>query len=154
MHRLIKERFEGYLEGALLAGEQREFEQHLEACGECRREFELLRRHSALLRGLRPVETVEPVPGFYARLQDRIEAQRRSSIWYSFLQPSLVRQLAYSGVVALMLLGAYILTESSERPVPLAPEAEIVATDQSAEMGRDRSRDRDTILVTLATYED
>jgi hypothetical protein len=138
-----------------VAGELREFEQHLKGCGECRREFELLMRHSTLLQALRPAETVEPVPGFHARVLDRIETQRRTSFWYPFLQPSLMRQLAYSGIVTLLLLGAYIFTESSERSGRVsAPEAEIVAVDQAAEMGQDRSQDRDTILVTLATYED
>ena len=114
MHRLI----EDHLEEALSRGglpETHPARLHLNECGECRTEVDGMREHSALLRDWAAPEEMDPHPGFYARVWERIEAQRPVSIWGLFTESIWGRRLATASLSAALLLGGYVI--SSERAV-------------------------------------
>jgi predicted anti-sigma-YlaC factor YlaD len=155
MHRLIKDRLEDQLKGAPETVPP-ECEQHLKICEECREELNLMQEQSYLLQGLRPAaEAAEPRPGFYARVMERVEAQQRASIWNVFLEPVFGRRLAAASMTLMLLLGGYLaFSEREPAWAPDGPEAIMAVEEHSGDLGVDQERDRDTILVNLATYRE
>jgi hypothetical protein len=157
MHQPIQEGLEDYLSGNTETRTYRELEAHLAACPTCREELAPLRAHSRLLRTLRAPEDVEPRPGFYARLMDRIESQTRPTFWADFLEPVFARRLMVSSALLLLLLGGYLFT--TDIPVTgqdaATPEAILATHDEPASnFGIDREQDRDKVLVNLTTYSE
>jgi len=152
MHQPIRERLEDYLSGMDEAS-RREFEGLLAENDSSRREVEEMRRQAELLGVLRASEPVEPSPGFYARVLDRVESARPASVWDVFLQPVFARRLAYGSLALLLVLGT--LTASAVRePAVAAISPEMILGEQpvSPAFGRDQQRDRTVVLVNLATY--
>ena len=82
MHRIVEDGLEDYLAGRVL----RDFEVHVENCGECRGELEEIGFVSSLFRESfeAPAVEVVPSPGFYARLSESIEARKPVSPWAFF----------------------------------------------------------------------
>ena len=116
MHRLIENHLEGVLtEGALPEA----VEQHLRECKGCREEVGLMQEHTALLREFSVADNVtdelEPRPGFYARVWERIEQQRPVSIWGLFTDSVWGRRLAAASLSVALVMGAYVV--SSERTI-------------------------------------
>jgi len=87
MHDFIKDDLEAYLEGKDKSVLPESFQAHLEACRECRNKIEQMRDQATVLRALRSKQDFHPDPGFYARVMNRINSQRRASIWAAFLDP-------------------------------------------------------------------
>ncbi len=154
MHGLIRDRLEDYLLGG--PGKvSPEFEQHLRTCYECREELSWMQDQSQLLRVLAPPRDLEPAPGFYARVMDRVDAQAGTSIWNGLLDPIFGRRLVATSAALAALLGGYLaFTETRVTPLANAPESIMAVDDHPPGLGQDRQRDRDTILVTLATYRE
>lgn len=154
MHGLIKERLEEYLRGGPGSKVPPEFNQHLRDCEDCREEVSWMQEQSQLLRVLAPPRDIDPAPGFYARILDRIEAQQTPSIWSVFLDPIFGRRLAATSLAMACLLGGYLaFTEAGERTHAAANAETIMAVEEHPPgLGVDRQRDRDTMLVTLAAY--
>jgi len=154
MHQPIKERLEQYLGGTEGAEGVRAIESHLAHCPECAHEVEQMRRQAAFLRLLRPDAVIEPRPGFYARVWERIEAQRSCSIWSLLLDPALAKRLAFASLGLLVLLSALAVSLDTEPAIPpSAPVMLIVEDPIGPPLGADPAQDRDVVLVNLATYE-
>ena len=156
MHGLIRDHLEEYLRGGSERKLPWEFEQHLRTCDECRGELGLMQEQSQLLRALAASREVNVAPGFYARVLDRIEARQNQSVWNVFLDPAFGRRIVATCVTLVVFLGGYLVfTESrSAEPAPLNAESIMAVEDHPPGLGQDRQRDRDTILVTLATYHE
>ena len=156
MHSLVKEHLEELLAAEGTRTSDAGANAHLAGCDACRRELDALRAQAAIFQSLRPSTGAEPRPGFYARLMDRIEAQRRPSFWGAFLEPGFSRRIVFASLIFLVLFGGYLA--SSERAVPLmvsGPEVIMADTAQPvSEIGSDPQQDRDAILVTLTTYQE
>lgn len=156
MHSLVKERLEELLAAEGSTVSDAGVAAHLSGCEACRRELEAMKGQAATIRSLRPVNDAEPFPGFYARLMDRIETERRPSFWGEFLEPGFARRIVYASLVFLVLFGGYLV--STERAVPVmasAPETIMADSAQpTSEIGIDQQQDRDRILVTLTTYQE
>jgi len=156
MHRSIKALLEEYLGGTVDAAGRREMERHLSACESCRREVEGMRGMARLLQVLRPGAEEAPAPGFYARVLERIESQRVASIWELLMEPVFARRIAYASLMLILLFSALLLT-GGEQAGPAyyyqSPEAILAAEPVSPYLGDDINRDRDVMLVNLATYE-
>src|ERR1039458_9584271 len=72
MHAVIRESLEEFLSGALDPAALREVEAHLATCSSCREEVRAMQDLSGMLVSLRADEVVEPAPGFYARVVERV----------------------------------------------------------------------------------
>jgi hypothetical protein len=114
-----------------------------------------------MLRSLRSVEDDGPIPGFYARVKERIEDQGRVSIWSIFLQPSFGRRLAIASATLVVLLGTYLVTtepgDQSTASIPSVatdmvstPAPEASAVDDSLQ----QQRQRNAVLVDLASFHE
>ena len=162
MHEPIRDNLEEYLKGSV-GRVPRDFQRHLEACGDCANELQEMEAQAELLHALRPGKEIEPSAGFYARVMDRIEAQGRASIWSVLLEPAFGRRLAVASAMLVVLLGTYfVATELSEPMVAVAPT--MATTIQSpadlalqASAGQDslqQQRQRDEVLVNLASFHE
>jgi len=161
MHRLVRDHIEEVvagLEGASVA-------EHLKACAECRHDVLAMRAHSAALRELRAPDDVEPQPGFYARVMERIESQGPASIWNLFIESAFGRRIAVASLALALLLGMYVISSERGTDQPLvagqqaqpaavlgedAPGRVITQMDQSS---LDKSSN-DAVLVNLVTYHE
>jgi anti-sigma factor RsiW len=126
MHPPIENELERHLEGRPTSSA---FAAHLEACAECREELSIYSEHSELFRTLRVEESVQPAPGFYARVMNQIESQIKPSVWDLFVQP-FGRKFAYASLALLAVLAAVLFTAEAPQPqvVAKAPET-ILATE-------------------------
>jgi hypothetical protein len=134
---------------------------HLQQCDGCRGEIEAMRRHAMALRQLR--SGAEPRPGFYARVMERIDAQRAGSIWNVFSESPFGRRLALASMALAVLLGVYLVTSeqftdpaNANQPVQII-SATLPGEDQPASnvrfvSGSSGMPDRDAVLVNLVTY--
>jgi anti-sigma factor RsiW len=155
MHGLIRGRLEEYLKGVPDKKVPQEFEQHLRECDSCREEVSWMQEQSRVLRALAAPRDIEPAAGFYARVLNRIEAQQSTSIWSVFLDPIFGRRLVATSLTVAVLLGGYVaFREVANPPSVNDAEAIIAVQEHPPGLGQDRQRDRDTILVTLATYNE
>jgi anti-sigma factor RsiW len=157
MHGLIKDGLEDYLRGVPGRKLPLEFEEHLRSCEECREEVSWMQEQSRLLRGLAPGRDVEASPGFYARVMERIEAQQGSSIWSALLEPVFGRVLAVASLALVCVFAGYLAINEAriaEQAAAFPSEGAVLMVGEHPQgLGQDRQRDRDTMLVTLATYQ-
>lgn len=153
MHEPVKERLEEYLHGS---PPSLEVEEHLRNCPGCREEVEAMRMQTLLLRDFKSSREVEPAAGFYGRVMGRIDSQPRPSAWTLFGESLFAQRLAYASAAFLILLGSFFIssTETAEAYAASDPEA-ILAGHEAPEpvSMEDPQRDREAILVNLATYE-
>jgi hypothetical protein len=155
MHGLIRERLEDYLRHTPGKPVPFEFEEHLRTCTHCREELSGMEEQSQMLHVLAPARVMDPPAGFYARVLDRIEARRNASIWSVFLEPAFGRRIMAASLASAVLLGGYLAYTESQHATPARePEAVMAVEEHPPGLGLDRQRDRDTILVTLATYQE
>jgi len=152
MHQPVTERLEEYLHGS---GAFPDVEEHLDKCVECRKEVNGMRAQAAMLR--RALRTdVDPAPGFYARVMNRIESQARPSVWSLFGESIFAKRLAYASATFLVLVGVVFMS-STQPDQPLAssdPEVILAGPDRYTPVTMDDGpRDREVVLVNLATYQ-
>jgi len=150
MHRLIQD----HLEEVLAESNGEELgpaAKHLAECSECREEVSILRGHATMLRTLRAGdENLAPRPGFYARVMERIEAQRPIDIWQLFFDSAFGRRIAMFSMALALIFSLYLV--SSERlaqPVTISVEDHPGMTLSKAGLP-----DKDTVLVDLVTYRE
>ena len=161
MHEPIANHIEAYLTRSDSTRLPAEFTAHLVSCGECRDELAAMERHSRVVRVLKPVPDVEPTPGFYARVMERIEAQRPLSMWTIFLQP-FGQRIAFASLALAILMGVYLFsTEPGVFATPTmaihqtTPDEILPGEDQPGiVLGHSADQDRGTVLVNLATYQE
>jgi len=130
---------------------RREFEAHLKTCPECRNEVLGMQDISGLFDSLRPPESVEPAPGFYARLSERLEVSRRPSFWNLLsLDPAFGRRVAFASLLTLAVVGSYLVSRENEYASgPSSPETVMAIEQHHSDEG---TGDRDMMLATLASY--
>src|SRR5262249_52878048 len=145
MHRPMEEGLESYLAGRPEA----QFVEHVAQCAECREMVMRMEEQAKLLRVLKGPAEIEPAPGFYGRVMDRIETQREFSIWGVFLEPLFARRLIYASAALTVLLGVFLFTspkDDDDRFGPSTPEM-ILAEDAPPPQPN-------VVLVQLTTYEE
>jgi len=149
MHRIVQDRIEEVL--AESVGENSPASAHLAECGECRAEISALRRQASMLRTLRVAEELSPRPGFYARVMERIEAQRPIDIWQLFFDSAFGRRVAITAMAMAVLFGVYLISsESVAPPVTISLEAD----QPGIALPKVGPPDKDAVLVDLVTYRE
>lgn len=112
MHSILSENLENYLDGRLPRADRTSLEAHLEGCLSCREALEEARQSSVLVKALFDVDdsdnTLQPAPGFYVKVRERIEAAQALSRWW-ILHPAF-RQVAFASVMLVALVGGYSWT--------------------------------------------
>jgi anti-sigma factor RsiW len=146
MHQSIRNNLEEYLKDHR-SEVPAEFHRHLGGCPECRSELGRLEEQSGLLRSLKTQEA-EPRAGFYARVMERIEAQKQFSIWSVFLQRKFGFRLAVASGMLAALLGVYLVASESGAPETFASPAVTVQSTIQPSL----AQQRDALLVDLASY--
>jgi len=154
MHRLIQDRLEEVLretERVENSPAAAHLAAHLSECHECREEVAAMRRHASAIRSLRVKDdTLAPRAGFYARVMERIEAQRPIDIWQLFFDSAFARRIAMASMAMTVLFGLYLV--SSERlaqPVAISTEENQPGMTLAAGLP-----DKDAVLVNLVTYRE
>ena len=155
MNEILRENLEALLAGDLKETERTRLEQHLNSNAADREELEAFRETSLLLRELRPQDGAEwePAPGFYARVSQRIDRERRVPFWQVFLEPAVARRLAFAGLMWLLLLGTYtvaydgVALESNPHTI----EAMLMSrpSNYDVRLGADLERNRNSMLAVV-----
>lgn len=154
MHEPVVSRLEDILNGD---GPFADVEAHLKNCADCRKDVDAMRMQAALFRSLRAPREVEPDGVFYARVMNRIEGQQKPSPWSLFGESLFAKRLAYASAMFLVAAGSVLVTGAGqEEPLAVAaPEYIFAGEVHPAPVSmEDPQRDRDVILVKLATYQD
>ncbi len=157
MDDLMKENLEDHLAG-MLAGERKaEFESYLAQHPKAAEELVRFEESADLLRELRPEEddamSLHPAAGFYGRVMRQVEEESGVPFWMVFLEPFLLRRLAFASLMWLALLGSYIV--ASEAPDPGNPHvAEHILTrpptpEYRVRLGSDLDENRDSMLSVM-----
>ena len=162
MHSILVEHLEGYLSGTLAPAERQQLEAHLAECGSCRMEWEALRQSSEWLREMvcppPPAMDLEPAPGFYGRVIDRIEQDRSVPFWTLLVNTGFGRQVAFACLVLLALVGGLVLATDQtdyrakhfrERILAIHP-----TPAPSPRLGPNLERNRDAMLAALVVRAD
>src|SRR5262249_8343438 len=125
----------------------REFTAHLESCAECRAEVREMLELSGVLRAVRDPEPFIPSPKFYARVTERIEAQRPRSFWSLFwLEPAFGKRIAFASLMTWAILESYLIPRETEYPTN-PRSLEVIMPQQAT------GENPDTMLATLASYQ-
>jgi anti-sigma factor RsiW len=157
MHAAVIDSLEEYLSGTLNAADRQRVEAHLKQCEICRDEIAGMEDMSLLLGALRSGEAVEPDPGFYARVMQRVEqdAPARRTAGGSLanlfaFDLAIGRRLAFAALLTLAILGSFLVfRETGYAPTP-SPET-IMAQQDSPSF--DSAPGHDAMLLTLTAYE-
>ena len=185
MHRIIRDHLEQVLAGPGSAPEH-PAGKHLAECAECRDRVALMREQAAVLRQLRVAgreAEIEPRPGFYARVLERIEMQGPGSVWALFFDSLFGRRIAMASLALALLVGVYVVSsEQNSQPemagVAALPQA-ILVSDIVSDLPQDLpgvfsdsafsggifpdkgqprlvtgAPDQDAVLVNLVTYRE
>ena len=157
MHGSIRDCVEALLAAGKTAGQQDgllsdDVLGHLSSCDDCLAEVELMKEQAVLFRSLRPTEEVEPAPGFYGRVLQRIEDRTTTSMWSVLIYSSFGKRLMYGSLSAALVLGTYVVTlESLDGHLQ---QGGAVAFDDRNEAPVFGSQDeqRDAVLENFAAY--
>jgi predicted anti-sigma-YlaC factor YlaD len=169
MHRIIRDHLEQVL-GERPPAPEHPAGKHLAECEECRDAVAAMREQAAMLRQWRAAhaEMVEPRPGFYARVLERIEAQTPSSVFTLFFDSLFGRRIAMASLALALLLGVYVISsEQMAEPqiagIDVSPQATLVSempqdfpvlSDDSQPRLVRGTPDQDAVLVNLVTYRE
>jgi anti-sigma factor RsiW len=152
MHQPVRDGLEDYLAGKPVPSDN--FDRHLKACTECATELEILREQTRLLALLRVSETLEPAPGFYGRVINRIERHAQPSMWSLLREPALGRRIAVASAALALMISAYIVSTEPFRAIPAS--SGVVAIQQLSQQDSPAAaaQDRDTVLASLASFQE
>jgi len=151
MHGSIRERLEELLAARGAVGEKR-VAKHLASCAECSDELMSMQAQAALLRTLRPSDDMEPAPGFYARVMQRIEERAKDSIWAGLLYSPFAKRLVYASLTLAVMLGTYVIAQEA-RDGHLGYENTVAqSTHTDPPVFGDQAQQRDAVLANFAAH--
>lgn len=147
MHGFIRNRLEDLLSSEQTAAE-RDLTDHLAACSDCVAEIQTMQSQSALLRTLRVPEELEPAPGFYARVMQRIEERAKETIWGALIGSPMFSRVAYASLTVALVLGSYMIAAETRDGHLIAG---ITAHNDALVVG-DVTQQRDAVLENFASH--
>lgn len=154
MKKPIMNELERYLSGQLSGEALQKFEAELERSPQERADVGGFREHAEWMKTLRPDREMDPAPGFYARVLERIESQAANSFWAIFFEPWFARKLAYASLALLVLLSSAAISASMSRAMHEAVPFEfITGSVLPPAPGEDREYDRRVVFESLSTFQ-
>lgn len=150
MHSLIRERLEDVLAGRHTEPVRR----HLAECEECREHVAEMTANAQALRLLRAPAAVEVRAGFYARVLERIDAQRPAITWRSFFESAFALRIALASLALVLMVGTYLYTNDDEPEIARAVQSESIHNDDVSIIEAGQLRDPDAVLASLASYQE
>jgi hypothetical protein len=154
MHQPVLNHLESYLQDV----PSRELQSHIAGCPDCREQVDLLREQSALLRTLSAPAVPELRAGFYGRVIARIESQAKPGFWSLLLEPAFGRRLVYGSLSLVILMSVYLVAIEPATNTVASSSPEMILSqpvlDKRQPIGVNPQRDRDTVLVNLATFSE
>lgn len=104
-----------------------------------------------LLTALR-AEEMEPAPGFYARVLQRIEERQIDSFWAFFVDSPISKRLVLASLTIALALGSYVV--SAERHETTAPQNVVAfnGTHYDAPVMGSQAEQRDAVLENFAEH--
>jgi hypothetical protein len=153
MHESIRRRLEELLDAGSSVWGNDIPDEHLAVCPECSAEIAAMRDQAMVLRSLRAPEEVEPLPGFYARVMQRIEGGYVRSVWTIFADSPFGTRLAYASLTVAIILGSYVV--SAERRDGHLRTETVVAQDVHYDppVTGDLAHQRDAVLENIAIHQ-
>jgi hypothetical protein len=132
---------------------------------------------TVLLQSLRAPEGIAPRAGFYGRVMDRVESQRKTSIWSVFLEPAFSFRLAAASLALMLLMGVALYTGGSDveeqvafdqppaqsqvvfvnnenEPAPALVNGSVDALHAAPVSMMDAEHGREVVLVDLVSYQE
>jgi hypothetical protein len=106
-----------------------------------------------MLRVLRPPDEVEPAPGFYARVLQRIEDYPVRSIWLAFAESSIGKGLAFASLTVALVLGGYVITEEARDGHISGARVVAQGVHFDAPVTGDVDQQRDAVLENIAAHQ-
>ena len=159
MDSFLQEHLEDYLDGRLNEQDLVEFERRLAEDSDAVAQVALFQETSDLFDTFRvePDESVEPAPGVYYRVKQRIEAQRGESFWSFLSEPVMVRRFAFAAMMWMAILGSVAVfhDDTTAQSVQLADSILNQQPPQQYDvrMGYDLEANRDSMLTMLASAD-
>ncbi len=152
MHGSMRDDLEDLLAARGAAGEQAEAAKHLSSCAGCSAELASMKAQAELLKSLRAPEGLEPAPGFYARVLQRIEERAKDSMWAAFIYSPFAKRLVYASLTVAVMLGTYVVTQES-RDGHLGGESMVAQQlhDDPPVVGS-QAQQRDAVLANFASH--
>ncbi len=152
MHGAIRDRLEDLLRAERPVTQHGETADHLSSCSECLSEIKQMKGQAELLRSLRAPGDIDPAPGFYARVLQRIEERKKDSIWAFFIYSPFGNRLAYASLTIAIVLGGYVIAQESRdghltgvRMVAQSVHTDVPVTGNQTEQ-------RDAVLENFVTH--
>lgn len=112
-----------------------------------------MKEQAEALHRLRAPGELEPAPGFYARVMQRIEERAKESIWAEFVYSAFAKRLTFASLALALLLGSFVIGEET-RDGHLSGERVIAQQLHADEpvMGTQQQQ-RDAVLVNFAVHQ-
>ncbi len=158
MDSFVKDHLEEYLAGRLTGEKLIEFQRRLENDRNAALEVQQFEDTAEFFAAFRLDEEVEPAPGFYYRVAARIEREQVDPFWMVFLQPFMMRRLAFAALMWLFVLGSVAVfhDDSTDRSTQLA---DMILDQQPTNhfyvrMGPNLEQNRASMLASLVTPRD
>jgi predicted anti-sigma-YlaC factor YlaD len=154
MHRFIRDRLEDLLAVKGNARTDRQLSTHLSSCAECSSELSSMQTQAELLATLRAPEEMDPAPGFYARVLQRIEERAKESMWGAFIYSPFAKRLTYASLTVAVMLGTYVVTQEARDGHLLGGAAVIAQSSHyDAPVIGSAAEQRDAVLENFAVHE-
>ena len=151
MHRSIRDRLEQLLAKRGLADRDEQVSAHLSECRECSMELSAMQVQAEWLGTLRVTEELEPAPGFYARVIQRIEERAKESIWAAFLVSPFAKRLTYASLALALMLGTYVVTQEARDGHLLGGPAVVAESHFDTPVTGSESQQRAAVLANFAS---
>jgi hypothetical protein len=111
-----------------------------------------MKAQSEMLQSLRAPELLEPAPGFYARVLQRIEERAKDSIWASFIYSPFAKRLVYASLTLALMLGTYVITEESRDGHLGKPAVVAQQLHEDPLVAGSQAEQRDAVLANFASH--
>ena len=155
MEPFLQDRIEDYLTDRLSPEDRERFEALLAEDADAAEVIQAFQQTAFLFEAIRAPREEIPVPtaGFYARLRQTIDEENQVPFWAAFLQPLLLKRVAFVALMWMFALGSLtLLTDNT--PQHNTKLADMILKAQPPEqyhvrMGADLRQNRDSMLVVM-----